>query len=403
MGNNCLSNCCRNPRKQNKFLKTIDNVLEKTLTTSSSLTVKQQNNTLTINDNNNNNSNNYEISNQYFVKKDDGVEDKIIKILILGTGESGKSTLVKQLKIIHQDGYTVDEMLEFRPIILDNLVSSMKYVVTGMRLLGINFEFQHNLKLAKELVLTSQYFDENHVLFPNLDFAVKTLWKDKGVNEAVLRGFEYELNDSAQYYFENMDRITEIKYVPTTTDIVKSRIRTIGVVETEFKVHKSIIRMFDVGGQRSERRKWIQYFDDVRTLLFVVAISEYDMTLIEDSTRNRLQESLLLFESICNNLLFRNTSTILFLNKYDLFREKILFTERQLRYFFDEYNGPDYDADRASMFIEQQFRQISHQANPDKFLITHYITATDTDNVRQVFDSIIDYILRDNLKQSTLL
>lgn len=173
MGNNCLSNCCRNPRKQNKFLKTIDNVLEKTLTTSSSLTVKQQNNTLTINDNNNNNSNNYEISNQYFVKKDDGVEDKIIKILILGTGESGKSTLVKQLKIIHQDGYTVDEMLEFRvghfrsslfseiihsicdsiylffssqkPIILDNLVSSMKYVVTGMRLLGINFEFQHNL------------------------------------------------------------------------------------------------------------------------------------------------------------------------------------------------------------------------------------------------------------------
>lgn len=107
-----------------------------------------------------------------------------------------------------------------------------------------------------------------------------------------------------------MDRIVDEKYIPNTNDIVKSRIRTIGVVETEFKMDNKIIRMFDVGGQRSERRKWIQCFDDVRTLLFVVAISEYDMTLVEDVNRNRLRESLLLFGNISNNLLFRNTSTV---------------------------------------------------------------------------------------------
>jgi len=43
-----------------------------------------------------------------------------------------------------------------------------------------------------------------------------------------------------------------------------------------------ICRLFDVGGQRSERRKWIQCFDDIRALLFVAALSGYDMTLIED-------------------------------------------------------------------------------------------------------------------------
>lgn len=69
--------------------------------------------------------------------------------------------------------------------------------------------------------------------------------------------------------------------------------------------------MFDVGGQRSERRKWIQCFDDVRALLFVVAISEYDMTLIEDCDRNRLRESLQLFDSVCSNVLFRNTVTVM--------------------------------------------------------------------------------------------
>ena len=121
----------------------------------------------------------------------------------------------------------------------------------------------------------------------------------------------YILNSSLIFsYFENIDRITGKKYIPNTTDIVKSRIRTIGVVETEFIVDNHIIRMYDVGGQRSERRKWIQCFEDVRTLLFVVAISEYDMTLVEDSSRNRLKESLLLFESISNNLFFHNTCTV---------------------------------------------------------------------------------------------
>ena len=41
-------------------------------------------------------------------------------------------------------------------------------------------------------------------------------------------------------------------------------------------------RVVDVGGQRSERRKWIQCFDDVRAVLFVCALSGYDMTLFED-------------------------------------------------------------------------------------------------------------------------
>ena len=99
--------------------------------------------------------------------------------------------------------------------------------------------------------------------------------------------------------------------MPNTKDVLKSRVRTIGVVETEFQINNSIVRMFDVGGQRSERRKWIQCFDDVRALLFVVAISEYDMSLIEDCDRNRLRESLLLFESVCSNIYFRSTVTVI--------------------------------------------------------------------------------------------
>lgn len=58
-------------------------------------------------------------------------------------------------------------------------------------------------------------------------------------------------------------------------------------------------KLFDVGGQRSERRKWINCFENVTALLFLVAISEYDQSLYEDESINRMQESLALFDSIC--------------------------------------------------------------------------------------------------------
>lgn len=43
-----------------------------------------------------------------------------------------------------------------------------------------------------------------------------------------------------------------------------------------------LIRMFDVGGQRSERKKWIHCFEGVTAIIFIVAMSEYDLTLAED-------------------------------------------------------------------------------------------------------------------------
>ena len=59
--------------------------------------------------------------------------------------------------------------------------------------------------------------------------------------------------------------------------------------------------MFDVGGQRDERRKWIQCFNDVTAIIYVTASSSYDMMLMEDTSQNRLKESLDLFKSIWNN------------------------------------------------------------------------------------------------------
>ncbi|CEI86097.1 Putative GPA4 (Fragment) [Rhizopus microsporus] len=153
---------------------------------------------------------------------------------------------------------------------------------------------------------------------------LKILWADAGVQRARSEANTmFALHDNAIYFFSQLDRFWEPGYMPTDQDIVRCRAKTTGIVETTFHIGPLTYRMFDVGGQRSERKKWIHCFENVTAVLFVVAISGYDQCLVEDKDSNQMHESLMLFDSICNSVWFKNTSVILFLNKIDIFKKKI--------------------------------------------------------------------------------
>lgn len=138
-------------------------------------------------------------------------------------------------------------------------------------------------------------------------------------------------------YFDNIARIAQPDYLPNDQDVLRSRVKTTGITETTFIIGELTYRMFDVGGQRSERKKWIHCFENVTTILFLVAISEYDQLLFEDETVNRMQEALTLFDSICNSRWFVKTSIILFLNKIDRFKEKLPVSP--MKNYFPDYDG----------------------------------------------------------------
>lgn len=83
-------------------------------------------------------------------------------------------------------------------------------------------------------------------------------------------------------FFDSLDRLFSKDYLPSDQDILRSRLKTTGITETVFDLGNLTYRIFDVGGQRSERKKWIHCFEDVKALLFLVAISGYDQCLVED-------------------------------------------------------------------------------------------------------------------------
>ncbi|XP_077687000.1 guanine nucleotide-binding protein G(o) subunit alpha isoform X8 [Eretmochelys imbricata] len=325
--------------------------------------------------------------------KEDGITAaKDVKLLLLGAGESGKSTIVKQMKIIHEDGFSGEDVKQYKPVVYSNTIQSLAAIVRAMDTLGIEYGDKER-RVEERLLFVYAAASERLYSTTELLSAMMRLWADSGIQECFNRSREYQLNDSAQYYLDSLDRIGAPDYQPTEQDILRTRVKTTGIVETHFTFKNLHFRLFDVGGQRSERKKWIHCFEDVTAIIFCVALSGYDQVLHEDETTNRMHESLKLFDSICNNKWFTDTSIILFLNKKDIFEEKI--KKSPLTICFPEYTGSDSFTEAVS-YIQSQYE--SKNKSPNKEIYTHITCATDTNNIQFVFDAVTDVIIANNLR-----
>lgn len=350
------------------------------------------------------------------LKQDEKVYKATYRLLLLGAGESGKSTVVKQMKILHNP-FTKQEKLDRIPDIKRNIRDSLASILRAMETLHspIQLEKTENQSRATYILTTAFQLDFD---YPSEFFdTVEILWQDAGVQECFQRANEYQLIDCAKYFLDRVNEIKKPDYMPSDQDILRCRVLTSGIYETIFTVERVRFHMFDVGGQREERRKWIQCFNDVTAIIFVTACSGFNLVLIEDESQNRLKESLDLFKNIWNNRWLKTISVILFLNKQDLLAEKIK-SGWKLEDYFPEYARyvvsnteldraePDEDTEvtRAKFFIRDEFLRIS-TASGDKrhSCYPHFTCAVDTENIRRVFNDCRDIIQRMHLRQYELL
>uniref|UniRef100_A0A183CAI6 Uncharacterized protein n=1 Tax=Globodera pallida TaxID=36090 RepID=A0A183CAI6_GLOPA len=332
------------------------------------------------------------------IRDEQKTEKNSFKLLLLGAGECGKSTIMKQMRFMHNNQYTEEELLQQRSVVYSNTIHAMAELLRGMERLKITFRNANREFDAKLVFETLSRGKESEPFSDELAVAMKRLWADKALNETTFKhSFDLNLHSSTKHFLDSIDQISNPSYRPSEQDILLTRIRTTGVTEQSFTIKEMKFRVFDVGGQRSERKKWIHCFEDVDAIIFVVAASEYDEVLFEDNETNRMVESMRIFESICNSNWFTSTSIILFLNKKDLFEEKLKKTP--ISACFTKYTGPQ-TYEHSMEFIKKSFIELN--TNPKKMIYAHETCATDTDQVKMILDSVTSIIIQSSLGKSGL-
>jgi len=361
-----------------------------------------------------------------------------IKLLFLGPGGSGKSTIFKQLQYCHGKGFqrTDAELLvdhiHFQTVYqmqecIDHYLSSTEH--DFLEVAADAGDDSENAGPAKEqrtgsagakspsnetlnqivndkqlqscIAMVKEYRTPNE-LSPAIADGIKYIWRNDPRLKDIFQKHHSKkvLDETTEYFWNDIDRIAASDYIPSKQDIINVRYRTTGMIDKRFAINDRKYHIFDVGGQKSERKKWFRYVDDVRAVVFVVSLACYNEVMYEDQTKNCMVDGLELFATTVNSNQFRNAPFILFLNKRDLFHEKVQRIPITKCPAFDDFDVDTKDPQKyedAVEYIERKFRAQREDNYDDlgraKQMYVHVTCAMDDQNIKNVFDDVTRLIV----------
>ncbi|KAH9653067.1 Guanine nucleotide-binding protein alpha-1 subunit [Citrus sinensis] len=327
-----------------------------------------------------------------------------------------------QIKLLFQTGFDEAELKSYISVIHANVYQTIKVLYDGSKELAQNETDSMKFVVSSENKEIGEKLSEigGRLDYPRLtkELAedIETLWADPAIQETYAHGNELQLPDCANYFMENLQRLSDANYVPTKDDVLYARVRTTGVVEIQFSPvgeHKKsgeVYRLFDVGGQRNERRKWIHLFEGVSAVIFCAAISEYDQTLFEDEQKNRMMETKELFDWVLKQPCFEKTSFMLFLNKFDIFEKKVLKVPLNVCEWFKDYQPVStgkQEIENAYEFVKKKFEELYFQSTApdrvDRVFKIYRTTALDPKLVKKTFKLVDETLRRRHLFEAGLL
>ncbi|CAO3598126.1 unnamed protein product [Absidia cylindrospora] len=296
------------------------------------------------------------------------------------------------MRLIHAAGFRDKERQHYKTIIYENIYTSMQMLIKA---LSNTSQVLANPDLEAYFTLFDHHIELDDVQPFPLHYLIplNELWMDAGIQQAYKKSPTVAFQDNLPYFYQQLDTLWDRDYLPSDQDIIRSRVKTTGIADIKFAIGPFMYHLVDVGGQRSERKKWLHYFDNVTAVLFVVAISGYDQSLIEDHDSNQMHEALMLFNTICNSPWFTPTSMILLLNKIDIFKRKILVSPVS-KYFVD-YTGADDSLEQTKAYFKNRFQKLNQ--NSRKRIYTHFTNATDPLLLQQVMMAVSDIILSEHI------
>lgn len=312
---------------------------------------------------------------------------KVVDLLILGPGESGKSTVCRQLVYMSKNGIPESEIPTIHENMIKNILSGTQELLDAMKTYQYNFTSPGCVKAAERM---SSADKDSPILTPEMVNDIKMIFDDEGARQALRRRNEFGLQETVLYFIGKIDDIAKPDYIPTWKDAVNVRNKTTQVTSYNFTFKGFAFRLTDVGGQRKEREEWMDYFERAFMTIFVVSLADFDMSLREDPSINRMTEAIKLFGLISKNEILSEKDIILFLNKKDIFKKKLETTS--ISVLFPDYKGPR-DYVESIQFIRDKFLQASGRRDLNS--IRAFVTmATDTTCMSKVFNAVHDRVVQ---------
>lgn len=273
------------------------------------------------------------------------------RVLMVGSGSSGKSTLLKQLRFVH-GGYDELARMEMVPVVHSNIIVSIKKLCEQSLGLGVEI----NAPESRSFILGLQEHQE--VLSDNVVSHIQTLWADSGIKNTwnTRHKFPLPIMEHADYFLAKVEVCAQTEYLPSDDDILRCCTRTTGIVELQLTIQDTKLICYDVGGQRAERKKWLHCFDEAGCILYVAGVSGYDERLVEDpeAAEHRLEEELKLFEGVCD--MQSTKQIVLVLGKADVLQRKLSENNHAFGHYHTEYKG-DNDYDSVIAWVKGEFKR----------------------------------------------
>uniref|UniRef100_A0A7S0H0P5 Uncharacterized protein n=1 Tax=Amorphochlora amoebiformis TaxID=1561963 RepID=A0A7S0H0P5_9EUKA len=331
-------------------------------------------------------------------------EKKTLKLVLLGPEQSGKSTLMKQLLRIHNGALDSKTRREYIEAVNNDMLQNMvRLIEKSEHYGGKDASLMYDDKLTDDIKTMLDFIDNaaEGPIEEAIGKIITKIWTDPAVQKCheTISDPEYDLDDSATYFYENVQRICKTDFVPNMEDVIRVRWRTTGVYQETFTVEDHVFKLIDLGGQRSERRKWKSCFKDgdVNAVLFMVAISGFNVVCKEDPSMTQLEEAYELFKEFTKE--YPPVATILILNKFDLFVNKIPKVDITDCPLLKDFKGDCRDIEETVAYIEQVFYQIHCSAR----WYCHFSTATDEAMVKHIFWDVKDTVLQNSLRKAGIL
>lgn len=323
---------------------------------------------------------------------------KGIKVLILGTSNSGKSTAIKQLRVLYGEPYTEKELQKFRRLVHSNTLSFI------VQLYELALEEGDGILSAK---------DENDVycISPAAEIDESTanlinrLWMDPGIQQAYLDRAKAEIPESAKYFITKASEFAGEDYLPSPSDILQIRIPTKTLVTTNIEIDGTPFTFYDVSAQENSRKKWLHQFKNVEVILFVASLGDFNVISSQDPTRIKLDLALEMFKEVMETEEFKEKSTILLLNKFDVLQDKIkqnidpseIHDPSGKKPWHNYESGKKVSAARAQTYFVDRFKACHKRAKPP---LIRCACALESESIDEVFREMENTIIKDYMKQS---